>query len=232
MVEINQVYNEDCLETFAKMEDDSVDYVITSPPYNFKSKCILYEGFKDDRKDYYEFLEEVITQSLRVAKKNVFFNIMKHYYNKRDVFKLIGRFNKDIHDIIIWEKKIGVPSPPGRLTNAYEFILALGSGVKSNKKFTRNHITTTGFEPEIEGHRAIMLEGIAIFLIDTFTQEGDLIYDPFMGSGTTGMVAKDLKRDYIGSEIVPNYCQLAKDRIAGYYKNKKSKQGKWVGFDF
>lgn len=51
------------------------------------------------------------------------------------------------------------------------------------------------------------------FLIRTYTEEGDVVLDPFLGSGTTAVAAKQLKRNYIGIELSPEYCKIAEDRI-------------------
>jgi len=62
-------------------------------------------------------------------------------------------------------------------------------------------------------HPAIFPEKLAVNHIKSWSNEGDLIYDPMIGSGTTGKIAVMLKRNYIGSEISPEYCKLANERI-------------------
>jgi DNA modification methylase len=207
----NTIYNESCFETFAKMADNSVDIVFTSPPYNRKRNDKY--AFYDDRKaDYYNFIKEVINQSIRVSRGNVFFNIMKNYYNKQDVFKLIGDFHKDIADLIIWEKSNPLPASGKSITNAYEFIIVFGDKLKSNTTYTKNHITTSVARMPKE-HKAVMHPKTARFIIEKFTQKGDLIYDPFMGIGTTAIEAILKGRSYIGSELIKEYCEIAKDNI-------------------
>lgn len=103
MLEINKIYNMDCFVGLREMNDNSVDHVITSPPYNRKRND-KYNNYDDDVEDYYEFLKRSINESLRVSRGYVFFNIQKNYYNKQDVFKLIGEYGEKIIDIIIWNK--------------------------------------------------------------------------------------------------------------------------------
>ena len=62
-------------------------------------------------------------------------------------------------------------------------------------------------------HGAVFPEELVQKIIENFSDEGDLIYDPFMGTGTTGHVASLYKRNYIGSEISKNYCKVAEERI-------------------
>lgn len=64
------------------------------------------------------------------------------------------------------------------------------------------------------------LEPIKNFIVNS-SKEGDLIFDPFLGSGTTAVAAKELKRDYIGFEISDKYCKIAEDRINGITKKQR-----------
>ena len=85
------------------MEDKTIDFVLTSPPYNRKRND-KYELYNDLIVDYYEFNVEVINQLLRLTKNYVFYNIQTNFYNKQDVYKLIGKFSKNIKEIIILKK--------------------------------------------------------------------------------------------------------------------------------
>ena len=86
-----------------------------------------------------------------------------------------------------------------------------------NAKFNRgemNNILRLGRGKSISDiHGAIYPEMLAGELIKAFSDKGNLIYDPFMGSGTTAMVAHKLDRNWIGSEITEEYCKIAKTRI-------------------
>lgn len=64
------------------------------------------------------------------------------------------------------------------------------------------------------GHSAAFPERLPDFFVKLFSQEGDLVLDPFMGSGTVGVVCKRLGRRFLGMDIVPSYIELAKKRIA------------------
>jgi len=65
----------------------------------------------------------------------------------------------------------------------------------------------------VEGHNATFPASLIELIIDNFTKEKDLIYDPFMGTGTTAIVAKSKNRHYLGSEIVPVYHAIALQRL-------------------
>ena len=85
------------------MPDGYVDYIITSPPYNRKRND-KYEDYDDNINDYFDWLVTIIDECLRVTKSNVFFNVQKTWYNKKDIFKLLHHYSEDIYDVIIWEK--------------------------------------------------------------------------------------------------------------------------------
>jgi DNA modification methylase len=68
-----------------------------------------------------------------------------------------------------------------------------------------------------KNHKAIMNLNVANFFIDNFSQENDIIYDPFMGSGTTAVAAKRNNRRFIGSEISAEYCKIANERLRQGY---------------
>ena len=218
-MKINKIYNENCLDTMLKMEDNYVDIVFTSPPYNRKRND-KYNFYNDTKTNYFEFLVSVIDESIRVSTGNVYFNIMKNYYNKSDVFKIIGKYNKQICEIFIWEKSNPLPASGLSITNAYEFIIVFGEKIKSNKTYTKNHLTTSVAKMYKE-HKAVMNDKVAYFFIKNFTKENDIVYDPFMGCGTTAFVCDDLKRNYIGSEIAKEYCEISNKRLKPYLSQLK-----------
>ena len=111
-----------CLEVMPKLKSQSVDMVVTSPPYNRKRND-KYNNHKDIENNYMEFLQKTIDQCLRICKGNIFFNIQKNSYNMKEVHKIIGLYANDIIEIIIWEKIN--PMPNKHLINAYEYIIVL-----------------------------------------------------------------------------------------------------------
>lgn len=212
-MEINKIYNIDCFEGFKQMQDKSVNHTFTSPPYNRKRND-KYEHYNDNIEDYFNWLCNVIDECLRVSKEYVFFNIMKNYYNKQDVFKLIGKYSEKIIEIIIWEKTNPLPANGNNITNAYEFFIVFGdSALKSNTTYTKNIISTAVNSNMTTDHKAIMKQDVAEWFIKNFTKENDLILDCFMGAGTTAITCKFNKRNYIGFELNNKYVELSNKRI-------------------
>ena len=201
----NEIINIDCIDGFSKLDNNSVNHIFTSPPYNRKRND-KYKEYTDIKEDYNEWLQFVINESLRVSKGYVFFNIMKNYYNKKDVFDLIGQFSDKIQDIIIWEKTNPLPASGKSITNSYEFFLILGDKpLKSNFTYTKNIISTSVNSQMTKDHKAIMKQDVADWFIEMFTSENDLILDPFMGLGTTAISCLKFNRNYLGFEISEIY---------------------------
>lgn len=200
----------DCFEQMPKLEAQSVDMVVTSPPYNRKRND-KYNNHTDIKRDYVAFLEKSINECLRVCKGNVFFNLQKNTYNKQDVHKIMGMFAEKIIEVLIWKKSNPMPNP--HLINAYEYILVLSENnksLKANKTYTLNHFTTPVYSgnPYKKIHRAVMHPDACAYMIDNFSKEGDTVLDPFMGVGTTGAVCKNRARNFIGIELDKTYFEI------------------------
>lgn len=203
----------DAFDVMRNMADDSVDVVFTSPPYNRKRND-KYEFYDDNLKDYNTFLGDIAREGMRIAKRYVIINVQKNYYNKVDVFKFIGDFAKDIQEVVIWEKSNPMPASGHSITNAYEFFFILGDeSVKSNHTYTKNHITTSVNSNMPEIHKAVMKQDVSDWFIEKFTKPNDLIMDPFMGLGTTGLSCTTYGRRFIGVELNETYYNFAKESL-------------------
>ena len=242
-MEINKIYNENCLETMGRMPDNFVDLTVTSPPYNMKLRVqngeyedigtspsanadnrTKYSGFGDNLpiEDFYKLHSEIVTELLRVS-KIIFYNISIVAGSKRAFFKIIGEYSDFVKEIIIWDKKQGVPAiAPGVLNRQSELIIVFDNSTAINRTFSKCNFdrgTLSDVWKIARGkkiskdHGAVFPEELVQKIIENFSDEGDLIYDPFMGTGTTGHVASLYKRNYIGSEISKNYCKVAEERI-------------------
>ncbi len=242
-MEINKIYNENCLETMKRMPDNFVDLVITSPPYNMKLRVhsgeyqnigsspsanadyrTKYSNFEDclPIEDFYKLHSEIVTELLRVS-KIIFYNISIVAGSKRAFFKIIGEYSDFVKDIIIWDKGYGEPAiSPGVLNRQSELIIVFDNSTAINRtfykcNFDRGTLSDTWAiareRSKSKNHGAVFPEELVQKIIENFSDEGDLIYDPFMGTGTTGNVASLHNRNYIGSEISEDYCKVAEERI-------------------
>lgn len=204
----------DCLELMKDIPDKSIEIAFTSPPYNRKRND-KYKNYNDTLEDYFGFLCNFTDELIRITKNYVFVNLQKNYYNKKDIFEYIGKYAEKIVEIIIWEKTNPMPASGKNITNAYEmFIVLSNTPLKSNTTYTKNTITSSvNSDTTLKEHRAVMKQEISDYFIEKFTNENDIIVDPFMGTGTTGVSCKKYNRNFIGIEIDEEYYNIAKERI-------------------
>lgn len=206
----------DCLEVMPTLE--RVDCSFTSPPYNRKRND-KYENYTDKIDDYYQFSKSVIDKLLLLSKKHTFWNVQANYYNRSDVYRIIGNYHKEIIDIHVWEKSNPMPASGKSITNAIEYFIVMGSeSLKSNHTYTKNILTTSVNSKMIKEHKAVMKYDVAEYFIKTFTQKQDTILDPFMGLGTTGVACAKTGRSFIGIELDQAYFDIACRRVEDAYK--------------
>lgn len=233
------IYNEDCLITMSRMPDGFVDKILTSPPYNIGSRVScgvnnaiyigdedLYQDYDDEQTDEYyeEWLNVFIDQCIRVTKDHVFMNIQMLSKNKEAVLRLMGKYHKNIKDIIIWNKSIAPPHiQAGCMNCAFEFIFIFSNQKPWQKKFDDGNFQGT-FRNVIEGVNASQNEykhlNKATFplylprtILNMFGKKNELIYDPCMGTGTTAIAAVVEDRRWIGSELDKDQIDVALMRI-------------------
>ena len=202
----------DCLEVMKEMADDSVDCVFTSPPYN-RERNDVYAHYDDQQKDYFGFLVAFTDESIRVSKGSVFINIQSNYYNKNILNKYIGHYADQINYTFVWTKENPMPASGSNITKSFEYIFVMTDMLKSNSTYTKNHIHTSVNPDTEKSHGAIMHIKVAKHFINSFTLPGDIVLDPFLGTGTTARACKDLGRECIGIEISADYIKLAELRL-------------------
>jgi len=208
-----QVIHGDCMKVLHTFANTSIDIAFTSPPYNRKRND-KYANYDDTVDDWYGWMCKVIDELMRLTTRYVFFNVQKNYYNKADVFRIMGKYADKLQEVIVWEKSNPMPASGKAITNSYEYILVLSNmALKSNTTYTKNIITTSVYSKMPKNHRAVMHPDVSDWVIDKLTAPDDIIIDPFMGLGTTGVSCKKFGRDFIGIEKDEEYFNEALERI-------------------
>jgi len=204
------LYHDDCFNLLSKIK---CDIVFTSPPYNRKRND-KYKNYDDTIDDYFAFLVNFIDNVQ--YNKYLFLNVQTNFYNKQDIYKLIGKYYNKIQQIFVWEKSNPMPAQGFNITNAYEYFLVFGDkALKSNYTYTKNILTTSvNSATTTKIHRAVMKQEVADWFIYNFTTQRDIVFDPFMGLGTTGISCLRYNRDFIGIEKNKEYYDLASERIS------------------
>ena len=205
-----------------------MDVVFTSPPYNDSGSTesdkknkrhFKYEN-AENRDDWLNWQIECVDEMLRVAKRQVLYNVQPILNNKSDVYKLIGHYADKIDNILVWYKPNAQPQHyPHRIANFYELVI-----IFKGKEFDKLYINSNGYKNVIvkninsnnvfsDKHRAVMSESFCDEIIREFTLPTDKVLDPFMGLATTGISCVKHGRSFVGIEIHKPYFDIAKERM-------------------
>lgn len=238
----------DALAELAYLESESVDLVVTSPPYdNLRS----YNGYEWD----FEGIAKELVRVLRsggvivwvVGDATVKGSETGTSFKQALYFKELGL---NLHDTMVYQKSNPIPLTHNRYEQSFEYMFVFSKGkpktfnpikedklhpqaapgnfYKSakdshttkhsslNKTHTKRKTNVWGY---IVGHNyikhpAVFPEPLVYDHIISWSNRGDLVLDPFNGSGTTTKVARDLGRGYIGIDISQEYCDIAIERLS------------------
>ncbi len=205
---VNRILLGDCVQAMGHMPKESVDLIVTDPPYicRFQSR----DGrtvVNDDRSDW---VAPAFTQMYRVLKPDRFC-VSFYGWNKVDVFfaawKAAG-FAPVGH--LVFTKHYASNERYVAYTHESAYLLAKGNPAKppmALRDVLDWRYTGNERHPTEKPLMAMML------LVDAFSTPGDIVLDPFVGSGTTAVAAKKLGRRYIGIDIEPVYAAQAQERV-------------------
>lgn len=260
-MEINKIYNENCLDTMRRMPDNFIDLVVTSPPYdNLRDYKGYSFPFEDIAKELYRITKQggVLVWVVNDSTKNGSESL--NSFRQAIYFKEIG-FN--VHDTMIYAKNSYMPLTHNRYEQQFEYMFvfskgkpntfnpikipSLTAGTKRNRggskanettyaERLRDEKTTVNSEKQKPNiwfydvgkndkttHNAPFPEQLADDHIISWSNDGDLVYDCFMGSGTTAKMAILNNRNWIGSEMSAEYCEIANERIKTHLSKQQDK---------
>lgn len=264
-MEINKIYNEDCIETMNKL-DVKVNAIITSPPYNTGSRVEYWSNKKvngvriySQEKRYDKYLDtktsdEYIKWTINIFNKYneilekdgcIIYNISYGNESPETLWLLIAEIIKNteftIADCISWKKSTALPNTTSKnkLTRLCEFVFIIVRKSEyltfnTNKKITTtsnkgqffydvfyNYIEAPNNDGSNDFNKATYSTELVRKLLLMYTKENDLIYDSFMGTGTTANACVIEKRNYIGSELSKEQCKYAENRIKNTISQQK-----------
>jgi len=227
---LDDIYCGDSLELMKKLPPDAIDLIVTDPPFaiDFKAKRNNYnrtqervlEGYNEIPKEkYYEFSVEWMKEAYRILKKTGSMYVFSGWTNLKDILNALDDVGFITINHLIWKYQFGVFTRRKYVTSHYHILFV----VKDEKSYKFNKIehypedvwiinreywtgkTKTPTKLPVELVKKILLFS---------SNEGDIVFDPFIGSGTVAVVAKMLGRHFLGFEIVPEYCKFAKQRLS------------------
>lgn len=215
-MEINKILNIDCIEYMKKMSDNSVDLTLTDIPYEEVNR--RDGGLRNLNKEGADigtfFLDTFLNEVYRITKGTIIIfcgreqlsNIAKFFSEKQ-------KQNKGTPRQIIWKK-----TNPSPMNGQYVYL----SGIENAMWFKKRggtfnaHCKNTVFEYPVGTRKLHPTEKNHKLLADLIkdnSNEGQLVFDPCAGSGSTLFVAKNLRRNYLGCEINKEYFNIANNRL-------------------
>ena len=227
------IYHGDCRDILPSLE--RAQLCITSPPYNQGGANLgyqpnstvgqsLYGDYEDNLspEQYAQFLFFVLAKSLERT-EYVFWNIQFLTSTREAIGYLLANYKNQLKDVFIWSKQavaqISVDKAP-RMATGFEFVFIFGKD--DTRIFDKANFPENGYVPNIqtwyksesfkEHHATFPLE-LPMYFIQHFSKPGEMIIEPFMGTGTTLRAAKDLGRCATGIEIDERCCEVAAKRM-------------------
>ena len=254
-MEIDKIYNCDCLEGMRRMEAESVDLTVTSPPYD----CLRKYGGCEWSFDKFKAIAAEIARVLKqggvcvwvVGDATIDGSETGTSFRQALYFK--DECGLNLYDTMLYMKANPIPQTQPRYEQMFEYMFVFSKGrpktfnpirekckragqpqqwgrtINTDERTVKylreddvqqtretkihGNVFTYGIGGNPTGHPAVFPEMLAADQINSWSNEGDVVLDPFMGSGTTAKVARALNRHYIGFEISPEYCKLIANRL-------------------
>lgn len=238
-MDLDVVYNQDCLEGLRNIPDKSVDLIITDPPYLISATNDggTVNNIKKLNKSLKELADTGITSGYDIELFNKeFVRVMKEiniylWCNKKqipDYFQFYVDKLKCKFDIICWHKTNALPTYSNKYLSDTEYCLYFRKG--KGKCFPQGYEDAKTYyiapinhaDKKLYKHPTIKPLDITQKFVRNSSKEGQIVLDPFLGSGTTAVAALCENRHYIGFEVEQSYYEGALLRIANAKTDKES----------
>lgn len=223
MIEIDNIYNRDCLEGLGWVEKESVDLLLTDPPYNLSMRSGFHTmgrqgvdfGEWDKEFDQQTWLR-LACQKIKKGGSAIVFNAYKNISLMTEVFEECGM---TVKQLLIWQKPNPMPRNRERLyVTSIEVALwaVKGKGWTFNRQretYENGIFNFSTVNSRIRKHPTEKPLGLIMDLLRIHSNEGDLVLDPFSGSGTVSVGCRRLDRHYIAFEIDEKYHTASIERM-------------------
>lgn len=215
------LFNANSLDILKDIPDNSIDLIVTDPPYrttargsygdtggilkdelNMKGKVFLHNDIK---------ITDWIGELYRVLKESGHCYIMTNNVNLCEYLIEIKNAKFNIFKTLIWQKDNCITNMYYMDNHEYIIFCRKGKAIKINNCGTKSVLNIAN--PKHKNHPTEKPIELMKILVENSSNEGGIVLDPFMGSGSTGVACVNTGRNFIGIELDENYFGIAKDRI-------------------
>jgi DNA modification methylase len=219
----NIIYHADCLEKMKEFPDNSIDLIITDPPYK-----IVAGGsggcFGTEKREYHAgvkalsdgFKNEILDESKRILKKMNFYT----FCSKEQILQIL-QWTKDndfYFDLLAYHKTNPIPTCNNKYLSDTEYIIYIresGAYLGGSYETKRKFYIQKNAQNDIP-HDTVKPLNIIENLVVNSSRKGEIILDPYIGSGTTAIAALNHNRKFIGIENKEKYVKLANKRLVNH----------------
>jgi len=229
-IDINKIYNQNCIDGMSLIPKNKIDLVITDPPFaiNFKAKKANYNriasrvlsGYNEIKpEDYYDFTFSWMSEVFRILKDSGSMYVFSGWNNLKDILRALDDVGFVTINHIIWKYQFGVVTKKKFVTSHYHCLYVCKDDKKRKffpfsrfKKEDKSDVKREYWSGDEKTPTKLPSE-IIKKLLEYSSEKKDIIFDPFLGSGQVAVVSKSLNRRFLGFEIVPDYYKFAKKRL-------------------
>lgn len=221
----------DALALMPQIPDGAIDLIVTDPPFaiDFKAHRLNYnrkgsnvlEGYREiPEEEYRAFTRQWIREAARVLAPEGSMYVFSGWNRLRDILEGIDDAGLTTVNHLIWKYQFGVFTKKKYVTSHYHILFA----VKDPKRYTFNKvdhypedvwvINREYWKGKKKTPTKLPRDLVRKILLYS-SNEGDVVFDPFLGSGTVAVVARQEGRHFLGFELVPDYCAFARGCLGG-----------------
>lgn len=241
---LDKIIQEDCFQLMKGIPDNTIDLILTDPPYGINYKL----GISKNKSRHFD---EIKNDAPGDIDFKLFFQECHRILKPKGCFYMFGRFDflsrisaelqqselRFMHDFL-WLKGDMASGNIGIFGVTHELLLGFSKGIPrksevlivdgNEKKRTKASYYGKLSKKEYYGHPTQKPVGLCSYIIENRTKEGEIVLDPFAGSGSTCVAAKIVNRRYIGMELDKKYADITRKRLADeehlkMYRDKISK---------
>ena len=225
-----KLINGDCLTELKKMADNSIDCVVADPPFgigegsfeqHYNPRNHVVDGYTEAPTDYGQFSKQWIEQCERILKPGGAMWIISGWSN---LHHILSGCTLPMRNHLIWQFNFGVYTKRKFVSSHYHCLYytkgkptTFNNDIADTKQSYHDRQDVWFIPKKYKKGEPKTQNSLPVALVDKMlrytTKEGDIVLDPFAGSGTTLVAAKQLGRNAVGIEISKSYCDLIKERL-------------------